>query len=90
MTDDIDRCPICAVPFKAEDVCADDITEGTCHAECLEGSPVVDLETGDELPHGKVDTYLYREVMEPQILDESGQGAGFKLTTAHDVKGPAV
>lgn len=64
MTDNIHRCPICAEPFEADDVCADDITEGTCHAECLEGSPVVDLETGDELPDGKVDTYLYSEVME--------------------------
>jgi hypothetical protein len=79
MTDDIDRCPICAVPFKAEDVCADDITEGTCHAECLGGSPVVDLETGDEIPNGKIDTYLYSDVMEPQIVDESGKGAGFEV-----------
>lgn len=89
MTDDIYRCPICAVPFKPEDVCADDITEGTCHAECLKGSPVVDLETGDEIPDGKIDTYLYSEVMEPQIRDESGNSAGFELTAPHDVKGPA-
>ncbi|MBD8665264.1 hypothetical protein IFT59_18650 [Rhizobium sp. CFBP 8752] len=80
MTDDIHRCPLCSVPFKLEDVCADDITEGTCHAECLEGSPVVDLETGDEIPDGKISTYLYREVMEPRIFDESGKGAGFELT----------
>lgn len=65
LEDDIDRCPICAVPFKPEDVCADDVTEGTCHAECLEGSPVVDLDTGAELPNGKADTYLYRDVMAP-------------------------
>jgi hypothetical protein len=35
LEDGIDCCPICAVPFKADDVCADDITEGTCHAACL-------------------------------------------------------
>lgn len=80
LEDDIDRCPICDVPFKPEDVCADDITEGTCHAECLEGSPVVDLETGDEIPDGKISTYLYREVMAPRIFDESGKSAGFELT----------
>nr|WP_325265952.1 hypothetical protein [uncultured Rhizobium sp.] len=53
------------MPFKPEDVCADDVTEGTCHAECLEGSPVVDLDTGDEFPDGKVDTYRYSDVMDP-------------------------
>ncbi|WP_430259842.1 hypothetical protein [Neorhizobium sp. IRS_2294] len=80
LEDDIDRCPICDVPFKADDVCANDITEGTCHAECLEGSPVVDLEKGDEIPDSKISTYLYREVMAPRIFDESGKGAGFELT----------
>lgn len=79
LEDDIDRCPICDVPFKPEDVCADDITEGTCHAGCLEGSAVVDLQTGDEIPGGKIDTYLYSEVMAPRIFDESGKGAGFEL-----------
>ena len=59
------RCPICAEPLKASDICASDITEGTCHAECLAGSPVVDLDTGDEIPGCKIDTYPYREVMEP-------------------------
>lgn len=59
--DDTHRCPICAEPFKPNDICASDINEGTCHAECLEGSPVVDLETGEETG-GKVDTYPYSEV----------------------------
>jgi len=63
--DYIYRCPICDEPFKADDICATDITEGTCHASCLEGSPVVDLDTGDEIPDGKVDTYPYSEVMDP-------------------------
>lgn len=65
MTDDIHRCSLCGVAFMPEDICADDITEGTCHAACLEGSPVVDLETGEEIPDGKNSTYLYSEVMEP-------------------------
>ncbi len=80
MTDDIHRCSLCGVAFKPEDICANDITEGTCHAACLEGSPVVDLETGEEIPDGKISTYLYSEVMEPQIPDESGKGAGFEIT----------
>jgi hypothetical protein len=65
MTDNIERCPICAEPFRPEDLCATDIEMGTCHAACLEGSPVVDLDTGDELPNGKIDTYPYSEVMDP-------------------------
>jgi hypothetical protein len=32
----------------------------------MEGSPIVDLETGDELADGKVNTYLYSEIMVPQ------------------------
>ncbi|MGV1867172.1 MULTISPECIES: hypothetical protein [unclassified Rhizobium] len=62
---EIHRCPICLEPFKPDDFCATDITEGTCHAGCLEGSPVVDLNTGDELPAGKIGTYPYSDVMEP-------------------------
>lgn len=53
-----DLCPICAKPFKPDDICATDISEGICHAACLEGAPVVDLETGDETG-GKADTYRY-------------------------------
>jgi hypothetical protein len=64
-TDDTDKCPICANAFKPDDVCATDIEMGTCHADCLDGSPVVDLDTGDELPDGKVETYPYSEVMDP-------------------------
>lgn len=59
VTHDIDQCPICAEPFKAGDLCASDITEGTCHAACLEGSPVVDLETGEEEQDGVATTFRY-------------------------------
>jgi len=65
IVEDAESCPICAEPFKPNDICASDITEGTCHAACLEGTPVVDLDTGDELLDGKVDTYPYSEVMDP-------------------------
>lgn len=59
--DDIEKCPICAEPLKPSDICATDIEMGICHAACLEGSPVVDLDTGEEIEGGKVDTFLYGE-----------------------------
>lgn len=61
---ELDCCPICDKPFKADDTCATDITEGTCHAACLEGSPVVDLETGEPTDQ-PVGTFPYSQVMEP-------------------------
>ncbi|HTO29613.1 MAG TPA: hypothetical protein VL202_00315 [Pararhizobium sp.] len=64
MSDHIHRCPICAEPLTADDICASDIEMSTCHAACLEGSPVVDLDTGEETG-GKVDTYRYSDVMDP-------------------------
>jgi hypothetical protein len=51
-------CPICAKPFVSDDLCATDIELGTCHAACLEGSPTVDLETGDPVD-GPIPTYRY-------------------------------
>jgi hypothetical protein len=60
-SDDIHRCPICAEPFEPADICATDITEGTCHFQCLEGSPVVDLETGEVLPDGVVRSFRFDE-----------------------------
>lgn len=62
MANEAHNCPICAEPFKPDDNCASDIELGTCHAACLEGSPVVDLETGDELPDGKIETYPYSDL----------------------------
>ncbi|HAU78085.1 MAG TPA: hypothetical protein DCW88_21990 [Agrobacterium sp.] len=64
-------CPICDVPFKADDVCATDIEEGTCHAECLAGSPVVDLNTG-EPKTGPVDTFLYSDWAASDTASETG------------------
>lgn len=64
MTDML-KCPICDKPLQPDDLCASDIEMGACHAECLEGSPVVDLETGEETSDAKVDTFRAREIMEP-------------------------
>ncbi|URK88686.1 hypothetical protein LP421_17030 [Rhizobium sp. RCAM05350] len=59
-----ETCPICEAAFKPDDLCATDIELGVCHAQCLEGSPVVDLDTGEETG-GTIDTYQYSEVMDP-------------------------
>lgn len=56
---DTHRCPICAEPFTPDDNCATDITEGVCHFECLDGSPVVDLETGEDLPDHDMHSFRY-------------------------------
>jgi hypothetical protein len=55
---DEDVCPICLIPFKTGDQCAIDIELGECHAACLEGSPTVDLETGEPVD-GPIRTYPY-------------------------------
>ncbi|THV13758.1 hypothetical protein [Rhizobium rhizophilum] len=59
------KCPICDKPLLPDDLCASDIEMGACHAECLEGSPVVDLDTGEEMPGSKADTFRARAIMEP-------------------------
>lgn len=56
--DDGSECPICFTQFKPDDICATDIELGICHAECLAGAPVVDLNTG-EPSNGPIDTYRY-------------------------------
>lgn len=61
---DVDCCPICAVAFKHGDICATDTVAGTCHAECLAGTPVVDIDTG-EPSGGPVDTFLYPAEITP-------------------------
>lgn len=57
LADDL-TCPICAEIINEGDLCATEITEGTCHAACLEGSAIVDLENG-EPSDGPISTYLY-------------------------------
>lgn len=53
-----ETCPICDKPFKVGVKCAIDIELGTCHAACLEGSPIVNLNTG-EPSDGPVLTFPY-------------------------------
>ncbi|SOC43795.1 hypothetical protein SAMN05892877_111233 [Rhizobium subbaraonis] len=59
-----EKCPICAEVFKPTDLCASDIEMGTCHAACLEGSPVVDLDTGKP-SDGPISTYRFDEGSRP-------------------------
>lgn len=61
MSDEPHDCPICALAFKPDDLCATDIELGICHFACLDGSPIVDLETG-EPSDGPAATYRYGEV----------------------------
>jgi hypothetical protein len=58
--DEVAICPVCAEQIKPSDVCASDIELGICHAACLEGSPIVDLETG-EPSDGPISTFVYEE-----------------------------
>ena len=53
------HCDVCSQPIKGPDLCATDVDMGPCHAACLEGSPVVDLETGEPLPEGAARTYRW-------------------------------
>jgi hypothetical protein len=70
----IDRCPICAEPFKPDDICATDIEMGTVHSKCLDGCEIVDLETGE--PTDKpLHTFLYSEVIEPPPQTREGGAA---------------
>lgn len=56
--EEIAACPICLERFKSGDECAIDIELGICHSACLEGSPTVDLDTGDPID-GPVPTFRY-------------------------------
>lgn len=56
--DDIESCQVCAEPLNGDDLCATDIEMGICHAACLEGSPTVDLETGDPID-GPIGTFRF-------------------------------
>lgn len=54
-----DKCPVCAEPFVVGVDCSMDIELGVCHEECLRDSPMVDLETGEEKPDGKLWVFPY-------------------------------
>lgn len=50
--EDIEVCPVCDKPIEVGQYCSLDYELGTCHAECLEGSPTVDLDTGEAAESG--------------------------------------
>ena len=56
---DTEICPICAEPFVWSSLCAIDVEMGTCHAACLAGSPVVDLDSGEPVPTGTLMTFRW-------------------------------
>lgn len=64
-----DACPVCANLMEVGDTCATDIELGTCHADCLAGSDVVNLDTG-EPSDGPIATYPY----EPLSPEAPAQG----------------
>lgn len=78
---ELEACPICEEPFKPSDLCATDITMGTCHAECLDGSPVVSLDTGEETG-GEVHLYHYIVDAPPAPLPQT-----FVATHRHKARG---
>lgn len=49
MTDHDGKCEICLEPIRDNDLCLTDIDLGPCHAKCLEGSTMVNLDTGEPL-----------------------------------------
>lgn len=63
------HCPVCEQPFAMDDLCSTDIEMGVCHAACLEGAAVVDLETG-EPKDGKIDTYRFASLFSEAEIDE--------------------
>jgi NTP pyrophosphatase (non-canonical NTP hydrolase) len=69
LEDEAERCPICDEAFKPENLCATDIELGTCHAACLEGSPVVNLDTGEPTT-GAIHTYRFHSLAKPQTRNE--------------------
>lgn len=62
------RCPICAEPIEVGDLCSFEVSEGSCHAECLEGSPVVD-DFGNEIA-GTTAVYAWTEQDAADYPDE--------------------
>ncbi|MFN7128243.1 MAG: hypothetical protein ACK4OJ_04185 [Brevundimonas sp.] len=59
-------CDVCNQPINGPDLCATDLDLGTCHAACLEGAAVVDLETGDPMPD---DTPVFAYRFDGQPID---------------------
>ncbi len=66
---DIDTCPVCSEPLNDDDLCSTDIELGVCHAACLEGSPTVNLDTGEQVD-GPIPTYRYGDLASPPTSAE--------------------
>lgn len=58
---EVDFCPVCTEPLRPNDICATDVEMGICHEQCLKGSPVVDVETGEPID-GPATTFRYGDV----------------------------
>ncbi len=61
-------CPVCDKLFHPDDLCATDIELGICHAACLEGSAVVDLDTG-EPSDSEIATFRYSSTSNAPAYD---------------------
>lgn len=68
------HCPVCEQAFALDDLCATDIEMGACHAACLDGAAVVDLETGDPTD-GKVDVYRFASLFSEAEIDDMALAA---------------
>lgn len=55
-----EACPVCAVIFQPADPCLTDVDLGTCHAACLEGSPIVDLASREPISDASIEPQPYR------------------------------
>lgn len=62
---DSDFCSVCEKALTPDDICATDIELGICHAACLEGSPAVDLDTGE--PCETMHTFRYGQLPDDAV-----------------------
>ncbi len=77
---EIERCPVCDEPFKAGDIYASDIELMTCHAACLEGAPVVDMDTGEPV-EGPIDTFTFEPDGDANPIREAETAAARDVLT---------
>lgn len=45
---ELEICPVCSEEFAEGQKCGIDIDLGVAHSGCLSGSPIVNLDTGEE------------------------------------------
>ena len=63
--EDSDFCSVCEKALTPDDICATDIELGICHAACLEGSPAVDLDTGE--PCETMNSFRYGQLPDDAV-----------------------